>query len=327
MALITLGLAAALLAVPAAAAPDADRVEIRPGSTVELASAATGARLLVEKDVFVRALGPFDRSSRLKTDRDVSEAEYLAFVARQTREWSASEKAVLRPMLLAFREKTSALAMRMPPTVYLLKTTGLEEGMAAYCRGAAVVLPAKLVAGDPKQLQSVLFHELFHIFSRHNPQSRQALYRIVGFQTCPQIPYPEALASRRITNPDAPVLDAVIRVKSGAETVTATPILFSKTERYDAKQGGEFFESLVFRLLVVEESGGLFRAAADAAGQPRLLDPAALPDYREQVGRNTDYLIHPEEILADNFVLLVLPSAGPPPSPRILEELRAVLAK
>src|SRR6185295_8433264 len=77
--LMAVALALALL-FSAGAAPEADRVEIRPGSFVELAPAAAGARLLSERDVFVRAMGPFDRSARLKTEREVGEAEYLAFV-------------------------------------------------------------------------------------------------------------------------------------------------------------------------------------------------------------------------------------------------------
>jgi hypothetical protein len=30
-----------------------------------------------------------------------------------------------------------------------------------------------------------------------------------------------------------------------------------------------------------------------------------VPDYLRLVGRNTDYIIHPEEIWASNFVLLI----------------------
>jgi hypothetical protein len=49
----------------------------------------------------------------------------------------------------------------------------------------------------------------------------------------------------------------------------------------------------------------------------------------EQIGRNTQYLWHPEEILADNFAILVLGelSAKPlsPPSPEVLERLRPIL--
>ena len=36
-----------------------------------------------------------------------------------------------------------------------------------------------------------------------------------------------------------------------------------------------------------------------ATGEPVLLDPANVPDFHEQIGRNTKYIIHPEEVLAD----------------------------
>jgi hypothetical protein len=42
-----------------------------------------------------------------------------------------------------------------------------------------------------------------------------------------------------------------------------------------------------------------------------------------RIGRNTEYIIHPEEILADNFVLLV--NGAKAPSPEILQKLDAVL--
>lgn len=47
--------------------------------------------------------------------------------------------------------------------------------------------------------------------------------------------------------------------------------------------------------------------------------------FLEQVGENTNYLIHPDEILADNFVLLVTGKKGVP-SPEVVEKLGKVLA-
>jgi hypothetical protein len=44
------------------------------------------------------------------------------------------------------------------------------------------------------------------------------------------------------------------------------------------------------------------------------------------VGRNTQYIIHPEEILADNFALLVLGETSIP-SPVILEKMKDALGK
>ena len=48
--------------------------------------------------------------------------------------------------------------------------------------------------------------------------------------------------------------------------------------------------------------------------------------FTEQVGRNTDYIIHPEEILADNFALLVL-NEHDVASPEILQKMREALAR
>jgi hypothetical protein len=46
--------------------------------------------------------------------------------------------------------------------------------------------------------------------------------------------------------------------------------------------------------------------------------------FFEQVGRNTEYLIHPEEILADNFALLFSRDRNAP-SPDIIKKMAEVL--
>jgi hypothetical protein len=112
--------------------------------------------------------------------------------------------------------------MDFPAEVLFLKTTGREEGRAAYCRGAAVVLPETELA-DAGKLRDTVFHELFHVYSSHHPELRRELYEVVGFEVCPEIELPPALAKRRLTNPDAPRMDAFIRLRLGGETVAATP--------------------------------------------------------------------------------------------------------
>jgi hypothetical protein len=66
---------------------------------------------------------------------------------------------------------------------------------------------------------------------------------------------------------------------------------------------------------------------AGRAGQSLVvLDPADVPEYFTAIGLNTRYIIHPEEILADNFTLLVRGDSKVR-TPRILEELKRVLAE
>lgn len=297
--------------------------DLGPGTRVEFATAAEGARLLSTRDDFVDEMSPFDRGARLKTDRDVTEAEYLAFAGKQARDWTAAEKARLEEILGAFREKTSRLNLPLPPAVFFIKTTGHEEGMAAYCRGASVILPQGLVDGDPKQLSDTVFHELFHVYRSHDPGRRVALYRILGFAPSAAIPLPEPLARRKLTNPDAPRIDSVIRVKVDGVATPVTPVLLGDGDRYDVSRGGEFFQQMKFRLLVLDEKDGRFRPAGET---PRLLEPSQVPDYLDQTGRNTGYVIHPEEILADNFVQLVNGRTDAP-TPRILWEMDTLLKK
>lgn len=305
--------------------PETETIALTASSQAALSGVEEGARLLTAQDGFVRAMSPYDRSARLKVHREVSLPEYLAFVAGEVRPWSAAEGARMRSILDDFRRRTRSLSFRLPPVVRFVKTSGREEGRAAYCRGPVVVLPENILGGDPAKLSSIVFHELFHVFSTSNPEKRGALYAVVGFEPCPEIPLPPALAARKVTNPDAPRIDAFCRVDAGGEALAVTPVLLGRSDLYDTKAGGEFFEQMDFRLMAVEPvpgGGGGYRPALSGA-EPRLLALSAVPDYFRRVGRNTEYVIHPEEVLADNFVLLIEGKSGP--SPEILKNLSALL--
>jgi hypothetical protein len=319
-------LAIVLVGLSVAAAASDDEFELRPGTKVHFATAAECARLLSKRDVFVQAMSPFDRAARLKTDQEVTEDDYLAFAAKQAQDWSSEEKVKLQAILAAIRAKTEQLDLHFPASISLLKTIGLEEGNAAYCRGNAIVLPTRFIDGGKAELEHVMLHELFHVYRGHYPDNRRALYKIIGFEVCPQLALPEDLRLRKITNPDAPLIDSVIRIRIDGRQVPATPVLFSKTERYDTKTGGEFFRSLVFKLMVLDEASDGFKPSLLPSGKPRLVNPNDAPDYLDQVGRNTQYIIHPEEILAENFALM-LENAPSVPSPKIIDQLRSLLTK
>jgi hypothetical protein len=49
-----------------------------------------------------------------------------------------------------------------------------------------------------------------------------------------------------------------------------------------------------------------------------------VPGYDAQIGANTKYVIHPEEILADNFVFLV-DGRIDLPTPRVVEAMGRIL--
>jgi hypothetical protein len=158
-----------------------------------------------------------------------------------------------------------------------------------------------------------------------NPALREKLYQAIGFVKCAELPFPPELKPRKLTNPDAPQNDHCIRIGVDSQDHWAIPVLYSRTETYDTRRGGEFFNYLEFKLLLVERAKDSDAVKPLYEGQqPRQVGPRQASGFYEQIGNNTQYIIHPEEILADNFAFLVL---GRPnlPSPEIIEKMKRIL--
>lgn len=306
-----------------ASAQSRGEVTIGKRTVIRFLSAKESRPLITARDDFVKRLSPFDRAARLKIATPVSEGQYLAFVGNNVRDWTDKEVEQLSGLIAEFPPLLGELPF--PAAIQLVKTTGAEEGNAAYTRGTAIFLPVSDLSKPPPELKKLLCHELFHILSRGNPELRQKLYAVIGFTPCDEVELPPQLAARKITNPDAPRNDHLIRLKIDGESCFAVPILFSSTETYDVKRGGEFFAYLTFQFLVMEQTATPRHfKVAQQGGSPRLAGVKAVSGFFEQIGRNTNYIIHPEEILADNFALLVL-GDGKIASPEILEKMQKVL--
>jgi hypothetical protein len=319
-----LGIATAL-ALALATAAQAD--ESSRKTAFAFATAAQGGELLAKRDDFVLRLSPYDRAARMKSGSDVPEAVFLHFVATNVLEWNVAEKALVNSALSDLQPRLDDLALPFPKTIYFVKTTGAEEGGLEYTRGNGIILPKPTLDKSKRAgVKDIIAHELFHVLSRANPALKEKLYALIGFQPCGEIVFPTARAGAKITNPDAPKNDHCIRVKIGGEAVWAAPILYSKTAPYDAARGGEFIESAVMQFLVVERKGeGASASASYDPANPRLVADTELSGLYEQLGRNTNYIIHPEETLADNFRLFLLQITDVP-SPEIPQKLGAALA-
>lgn len=301
------------------------------GVPVRFADPAQAKSILAQRDAFVKAMSPFDRQARVRPAGGgaVSVEAYLTFASSQAIAWEADKRARVERALASLDAKLKQLALKgmpLPKEIVLVRTTGKEEGGAAYCRGQhAIVLPRGMLRSQTG-IERLLTHELFHIVSRQREEVRRAMYRVIGFREIGPVPLPAKLASRLITNPDSPRVAYAITL---GERVMV-PVLFSSAAELPAS-APSFFSVLQFRLMEVE------RAGAAGGWKPRLVDgepvlvecsmprkqPAA---YFARIGGNTGYIIHPDEILAENFVALVQQTPRLP-SPRIVRELKSALSK
>jgi hypothetical protein len=118
-------------------------VNLRQGCAVRFAFVREGAEILGHNDDFIQRLSDFDRAARMKTDRSISEDEFLNFVEGNVLTWNYSEKAKIGAAIASIRPALDALPLSLPKIVNLVKTTGAEEGRAFYTRDTAIVMPEK----------------------------------------------------------------------------------------------------------------------------------------------------------------------------------------
>jgi hypothetical protein len=332
--------------------------ELQQGVQVYAASLATGRGLITAIDDFVESQTRFDRQSRLNLRFDVvevTEAIYLDYVSSQVVEWTKPETDALSAIVSSLRRRFAGMDLGLPSRIYLVKTTGQEEGYAAYTRGVdTVCLPANMVAslstsasfGDPLHpgndlayLREILNHECFHLFSKNNVDRRYALYEAVHYYptgnevALPDVPWgPKGsgwtLPQLKITNPDAPLLDVYIEMDVPAKPGNTTgakvrralvPVLLASGP-YD---GGIFFEYLSWMFLAIERGADGKWVPVMSGGKPLFYESAPLLEqYKDLVGRNFNgEIFHPDEILAQNFVL-----APTVPTPDLISTIQRQLA-
>jgi hypothetical protein len=311
----------ALAATPALSA----QLELTLESELVFASRDQGIAIITVRDDYVSRMSRFDRMLRLKSTQPVSEEAYLDFVAANVLEWTGVEQKRLTRLVEKLRAATRQYQLPLPSTVLVIKTTGREDFGQAHTRANAIVFPERSLGESDETLLLLLSHELFHIMSRHDANFRARAYGLIGFRLGNEISLPGAIAPLQITNPDAPRHDSYIDVTSNGRIITVVPVLLSRSAVFDPQIGNNLDHFWTLRLLVVKQvSPDDDLRAVEQHGAPRILKLSQVEDFLEQVGRNTRYVIHPEEILAENFALLV--TGEEVREPERLDELRRLLA-
>ena len=300
-------------ASPRAVSPDGDKIPLNSSTSFLALSASSARDALTQPDGFISAMSGIDRQLRLGSSAPVTEAQLLEHIGGSAQAWSDEEILTLKQAATALNSALvrEGVVLELPAEIPLIKTSGVEEPGWGYTRGAMVILNTR---SDSQQITKLLTHELFHVLTRENPELRDRLYELIGFKKITRITYPESLAELRLTNPDAPFIEHAITIEHEGAPVLAAPVLYAKLPY----QGGAFFDHLIPKLLVVDQAG------VAQGDPPTLIGYDEASGFFEQVGRNTPYIIHPEEILAENFVALLFPP-GSVNSPQIVEGLRAAL--
>jgi hypothetical protein len=275
---------------------------------LEFASAERGGEILGRADRWAHQLSAFDRAARQRTLEPTTMEELLAFVSRNVLSWTPGERAYWSRLVDRLSTATTGLMLSVPE-IFLVKTTGLEEFGFAYARERTIVLPqGRLeIAGDEQRDFFLLAHEFFHYLSANNATLRDSLYELLRFRRLENFTYPPELEDRRVSNPTwfADHVSVPVDTRSGpVEVVPLTRPTISLEEVVQLPIGGPpaIGRHIEIVLVTVDRHSG--HVLRDSAGAP-IIYPLDGTNLVDRIARNTSYMIHPQEVLADNFALLM----------------------
>ncbi len=282
-------------------------------------------------DICLQLKRAFDPSLRKK---DLL-PDYQFALKKAVMPFSSREKRILESLTKEiFVESQELHSNFLPPELKLAKiTSDLYGSNVFFTREQTIFIPKSAVLSLPRWiLKEILVHEIAHIFTRYNPELKHSLYSIIGFQPLSDsLVIPPQLQKRRLINPDGVSSNYVIKLSNN---ISAVPFIVSSPFP-PIPDRISYFQHVSFQLFPVMRNDSLDIAHVEANEMGLSdIDLAATPEFFKQISRNTDYYIHPDEIIAEQIKFLI--SSIPNPSylnkfdaqgQRLLAKIKAMILK
>jgi hypothetical protein len=281
------------------------KIGTKESKLAEIASKSQTAFLITKEDdeKFFFKLQAIDVAVQLKNNSFLNNknylADYRAFLKSQALEFSKAEAESMASIMNEVYTDLKTINPKFLVPVSICKIdVGHYGSNVFYTRGNAIFIPQNVLNPiDKASLKRVLFHEMWHILSEAFPDLKTKLYGTIGFEkNTSSIKYPPLLKKRLLTNPDGAHDNYFLTLK-GKKVL---PIILSKHDSYKSEIP-EFTSYIQFELYNINENGEV----ETNQDMTTTVSTDQYNDFFANIKDNTDYIIHPDEIIADNFVLAV----------------------
>lgn len=305
-------------------------------TTLLLDSTAAARTILLDQyDRFFERVTPAEMSIQMKvpvsTGDASSRAAFKTFLQSDMASFTPKESQWVADVMKKVFETCNSINTNIfPDSLLLIKTKGNHYGDGVYyTRSNCIVIPADIFRrSDKAAFTATMYHEVFHVYSRLHPEKRKMLYQLVGFEHIgyDNLEIPAPLRDQVLFNPDGVDFGQKISLKvSDTETIQAIPVIYANNNGYTASKSS-FFSYLEFNLFKITPlPNGKWKVETQADGLSSTLQIPQLPDFYRQIKDNTTYIIHPDEILADNFSFIMLDKDGKQISSKFSKEGKQLL--
>lgn len=280
------------------------------------ASQEEGQQLKLASTAYFDALTQNDIDWKLMTTGKTLD-EFKAVAVEQIEEFTPEEKKAMSSVLDFISDRARELGFRLPidkEIVFVKSKMGDEAGMGGYTIGNVVFYNDYESEGLAKSFEAdsdydadyreyvllfsraLLAHEIFHCITRNNPQFRQLLYNVFGFTVMDrELEFGPTVKDLLMHNPDVEHYDnwAEFTIDGQKKRCALISVYCGTYADAVATNPKAHFFDLMHNVLVPLD-------------EPDTMIPIEeVPDFYDVIGRNTDYILSPEEFIADNFSYLI----------------------
>lgn len=226
---------------------------------------------------------------------------YIDFLKSEVISFDKEDKENLTRVWNQVLKQTHAVNARINQPVQLVKIKTRHYGENVfYTRGNTIFIPENVLTNfNASVLHPIMVHEWWHILSKRYPDLKDSIYAVFGFKRHNlSLKFPEKLKNRLLTNPDG--VDLSYAIPIGGEQ-WLMPIIFSVGNEY-LPQKINFMGHLQMEVVKIKQDGSVeYPSNASTADQTKEMEV-----FFQKIGDNTQYIIHPDEIAADNFMLALI---------------------
>jgi hypothetical protein len=315
-----------------------EAVALSPYQSLCILSKADAADAIVADTIekFFDKVNPLEMSIQMKrnypenTERAAILKDYKAFLREDVDSFTYQEGQKMTRILREACQLYNKIEPKaFPFQIKLIKTHAKHYGQGVYyTRQNAIIIPEQDLKLPDEMLLQTMLHEVAHIYTRLNPKKQAELFQLIGFRRpkSPNLVISDSLYKRIFYNPDgidlAWTTDFTI---DGAKNAQVLALIYSKVNVYqpDLK---DFMEHMGWGYFETQATDKGLEIRTIGQRQQSTLNMKELPILFLQKF-NTNYVIHPNEIIADNIKLLVLSQKDPRVLTPLTNEGRDLLLK
>ena len=282
------------------------------------ATKAEGQQLIAANTNYYNSLSQMDLDWRMRKSGTTRE-ELIEFAKSCVQEFTDKEKEKIAGAIKFIEKRLHKMGANLPfpkDDIVFIKTSMQEEGDAgAYTHKTEIYIGASVVrcverkdgrmllgGVNPVALCELIAHELFHCLTRNSPEFRRDIYKLIGFTVMDKdIVFGPAIQQKILSNPDVEHIDnyAEFTIK-GKKRKCELLALYTHSWEEAMKEEGEDATFLEYNKSVL--------VPIDKPNTYYPIDKAS--DFWDVIGRNTEYILAPEETMAVNFASAVIDGPG-----------------